>query len=134
VEYSQCNNSSSNTCRQRTTFHSERSTSYVETGLDNIPLGDYGSLLINATKNTGIWGKDNVYLGNDAGRDLGLASQYVVGVTTLDFFVGSFGLAVGAVSSNGTSQGTLLSSLFAAGVSPSYSVSYTAGSATSRLS
>jgi hypothetical protein len=88
---------------------------------------------MNGTSTGGEWGVDNVYFGNNAMRDLGLASQFVVGVKTADFFVGSFGLAWWEMSYMENTQTTLLNTLFKARVSPSYSVSDTASSAKSRI-
>ncbi|KAH7067170.1 aspartic peptidase domain-containing protein [Paraphoma chrysanthemicola] len=132
TESQQCNGNSSGACANRTTFQPGKSKAYKKTGTFTAFFGDFVSLLFNATggstEDAAPWGQDHVWLGNDTRHDIGLATQYVVAVESLDFFVGSFGLAIGATSPTGVSRQTLLSALVNLQVIPSYSVSYTAGS------
>jgi hypothetical protein len=81
------------------------------------------------------WGTDRVDFGNIAIQDFGFAEQLVIEITSLDFFVGIFGIgSVGSiVPQNGAQSPTLLSAVAASKAIPSSSFSYTAGSAQSML-
>jgi hypothetical protein len=79
-------------------------------------------------------GTDRVDFGNAAIRNAGFAEQYVLEITTPDFFVGIFGLSIGSIKpQNGAQSPTLLSAVAASKAIPSSSFSYTAGSVQSML-
>jgi hypothetical protein len=78
------------------------------------------------------WGTDRVDFGNIVIQGSGFAEQYVLEITSLDFFVCIFGLSFNIVKpQNGAESPTLLSAAAASNAIPSVSFSYTAGSAQS---
>lgn len=79
------------------------------------------------------WGSDEVFMGFNPGRDLGVARQYIAQVPSINLFLGIFGLSVGRVGFSAEIRPTLLSALLEAGSAPSNSFSYTAGCASSEL-
>ncbi|KAF2822378.1 acid protease [Ophiobolus disseminans] len=133
LESQECKSTSTNQCRDRTTFFSSRSSTWNETGFAEIPfsvsLEPGFHEHTNGNPETAVWGSENVYFGHNELRDLGVARQFVLEVPNIDFFVGVFGLAVGSVSATGVQRRTLLEELYSASAIPSRSFSYTAGSA-----
>ncbi|EMD65048.1 hypothetical protein GGP41_003696 [Bipolaris sorokiniana] len=75
----------------------------------------------------GLWGVDNVALGASSPKSFILAEQYVVRTLVKDFFMGSFGLAVGAVGPPGGDKPNFLDNFEAANKIASRSYGYTAG-------
>lgn len=130
VKSPSCKSTTDAACAGRTNFIPDNSTTRISYGDFEAPLRSFVSLLPDDAPRVVNLGIDNVYFGNDAVRDLGFAEQYVGGWYSSNFFVGVFGLAVGPVRST-TGEGeksNLLSALFTAGVVPSNTVGYTAGS------
>ncbi|KAH5696842.1 hypothetical protein HBI44_101680 [Parastagonospora nodorum] len=110
------------------------SSPYSTVGLYSLPLKDtYGwseSLLSpkwNETTNAS-WGTTTVGLGTASKQSLTIQGQYVATYVFKDFFLGSIGLAVGAISPVGATRKTFLSGLAAAmDKVPSSSYGFTAG-------
>jgi hypothetical protein len=116
-----CSTNSSNACGNRTSFSHEDSTSWVKAD-QNIARRTGLERFWNQTSNKNLtWGADSVYLGYD--RVSGMVNtRQIIESTSLDFFVGLFGLSAGGLGA-GTNAWLSL---------PSNSFSYTAGSATSK--
>jgi hypothetical protein len=125
-----CNVEGNDACRNRTSFEHEKSRSWRAVGFRDIPNNVMTDVVLPGIMeiDKATWGLDRVSLVHDDSQDLVSAQQYLLEVQSAGFFVGIFGLAVGHVGSNGTTQSTLLSAS-AKGTIPSYSYSYTAGSA-----
>lgn len=114
------------TCPGRTAFFYTKSTSWTDAGVYEIPLPYFftDNMLNNGLQ--GIWGKDVVYLGNSA-RDVP-SENYVVGISSLDLSLATFGLAAGEIGGLESALPTLLTDIRGKGDIPSLSFSYTAGS------
>ena len=74
-----------------------------------------------------LWGEDNVGLGSNSRESEILESQWVVVSDIQDLFMGSFGLAAGAVDPGNRPKNPFLRNLAASNTTPSTSYGYTAG-------
>lgn len=106
-------------------FESQQSKAWKDAGIYTIPLPHWWS----GTKNlSATWGSENVGLGESSKQSDILASQWVMEYTFKDFYMGSFGLAVGAVNPGSGSKDPFLANLnSSAQLIPSVSYGYTAG-------
>jgi hypothetical protein len=128
--YSQNCESTAKACSERTVFSSNSSTTWKSVGLYDLPLDYVLETFFAGTK--GSVGLDNAQFGHNAFQDDVFPSQFIWEVTSLDFFVGVFGLSAGRIALDEADRPGLLSAA-AMGLSlPSRSYSYTAGSATSK--
>jgi hypothetical protein len=128
------------TCETQTTIlRSEQSSTWKDAGIYRVPevgsyINNYDDTLDGSEGVTGgVWGVDSVYLGPFA-KDIGVSEQYVVGVTSKRFYVGTFGLTVGSLRLLGGESSTSLDQLYSSAKAiPSRSFGYTAGSAKSTI-
>lgn len=105
------------------------SAQWQDSDIYNVPQPDWwsDSYRIDQSDLNGVWGVDNVGLGASSPKSLILAEQYVVRSLVKDFFMGSFGLAVGAVGPPGGDKPNFLDNFEAANEIASRSYGYTAG-------
>lgn len=75
----------------------------------------------------GLWAISNVGLGESSANSPVLAKRYIASYTFGDFFMGSFGLAVGEVGQDGSTTATFLSQFVDDSQIASSSYGYTAG-------
>jgi hypothetical protein len=135
VESPECKNTTIGLCRDRAIFRPEDSRSWNYTGIVDPSDWYIPESAVPSDGSNMSWGTDRVDFGNIAIQDFGFAEQLVIEITSLDFFVGIFGIgSVGSiVPQNGAQSPTLLSAVAASKAIPSSSFSYTAGSAQSML-
>ncbi|XP_014553124.1 hypothetical protein COCVIDRAFT_18896 [Bipolaris victoriae FI3] len=107
----------------------QNSAQWQDAEIYNIPQPQWwsDSYRIDQSDLNGVWGVDNVGLGSSSPQSLILAEQYVVKTLVKDFFMGSFGLAAGAVGPPGGDKPNFLDNFEAANKIASRSYGYTAG-------
>lgn len=105
-------------------FESESSVGWKDSGIFTIPLPDWWS----GNKNlSGTWGTTAVGLGEASKESKTLADQFAVEYTFNDFFMGSFGLAAGAINPGSGAKSPFITNFEAFNQIPSISYGYTAG-------
>jgi hypothetical protein len=110
--------------RQSPGFDSTASTSWKELGTYEIPVLNWWS----GSKPNGTWGLENVGLGQtDPLKSPILQEQMVVKYTAKELFMGSFGLAAGAVRVGSGPRMPFLPNFAYYNQTPSTSYGYTAG-------
>jgi hypothetical protein len=109
----------------------QESPQWKDAGLYQIPLPKWwiDTLSIDGNNETGgIWGDDNVGLGNSSPNSPILSQQYVVKYLVENFYMGSFGLAVGTSGPPGGDKPNFLDNFYnSAHMIASRSYAYTAG-------
>ncbi|KAF1847047.1 acid protease [Cucurbitaria berberidis CBS 394.84] len=109
----------------------ELSQQWKTAGIYNIPLPNWWSnnLTANSTSTlSGVWGSENLGMGESSAQSPVIQEQYVVKYTFQDFFLGSLGLAVGEVGPQGGTKPNFLDNFYkAANQIASASYGYTAG-------
>jgi hypothetical protein len=107
-------------------FISSASKTWNEQGLYSIPVPDWWT----GAGLDGIYGTDNVGLGQSDPRSIILEKQWVVEHRSEELFMGYFGLAAGKVSiGGGAAMSPFITQFAAAKQAPSTSYGYTAGAA-----
>ena len=105
-------------------FEPSASKAWKEQGLYSIPFPYWWT----RSKRNGIWGTDNVGLGQSSARSPILPRQWVVQNDFDELFMGSFGLAAGEISlGNNAVQSPFLTNFAAARQIPSVSYGYSTG-------
>jgi hypothetical protein len=104
-------------------FESSSSQSWKELGQYNLPLPNWWP----GEKPNATWGSDNVGLGQSSKDSPILQEQWVVEYTVKELFMGSFGLAIEAVSAGTGSKSPFLYNFAGQNLIPSASYGYTAG-------
>lgn len=134
LAWNKCNSSTDIDCRERAAFHSNASTTYRDNGIfSEWPSSPNLQGLDIFNSSDYFVAKDTIRFGHNASRDVGFASQYMFGTSSIDFFIGVFGLAPGKFGSSEL-ESTLFSALAEQFAIPSASFSYSAGSAASMKS
>ncbi|KAF1944718.1 acid protease [Clathrospora elynae] len=114
-------------------FNSAKSLQWKDTGKYTIPLPRWwptaDGLTVNGSANpAAVWGVGSVGLGESSLQSDILINQYVVEYTVADFFMGSFGLAVGATGPLHADKPTFIDNFYgSAHKIASRSYGYTAG-------
>jgi hypothetical protein len=136
VKSPECDDATIGQCLDRAIFRPEISESWNYTGNFSSPEEwSIPNSSVTSNKSMIMWGMDRVDFGNIAIQDFGIAEQFILEITSRNFFVGIFGLSVGMVKPESSSQTSSLLSVAAASKAiPSRSFSYTAGSAQSTYS
>jgi hypothetical protein len=104
-------------------FESSSSQSWKELGQYELPMPNWWP----GTKPNATWGSDNVGLGQSSKNSPILEKQLVVEYTVKELFMGSFGLALEAVSAGTGSMNSFLYNFGGQNLAPSTSYGYTAG-------
>jgi hypothetical protein len=104
---------------------------WQDAGIYKIPLPNWWIDTLSVDENNetgGIWGIDNVGLGNSSPNSKILSEQYVVKHLLGNFYMGSFGLAVGSSGPPGGDKPNFLDNFYSsAQLIASRSYAYTAG-------
>jgi hypothetical protein len=109
----------------------QKTETWKDWGIYDIPLPYwYPDTFLNKTANkslNGLWGLTNVGLGETSNQSPVLENCPVAGFTFQDFFMGSFGLAVGDVGTSSGATKTFISQYEARSQIASHSYAYGAG-------
>jgi hypothetical protein len=109
----------------------QKTETWKDWGIYDIPLPYwYADTFLNKTANqslNGLWGLTNVGLGETSNQSPVLENCPVAGFTFQDFFMGSFGLAVGDVGTSSGATKTFISQYEARSQIASHSYAYGAG-------
>ena len=103
--------------------------SWVTAGIYEIPTPDWYSDDLKGGNFSlrGTWGKTNIGLGKSSTASLVLGNRYAVEYIFEEYFMGSFGMAMGAVGGYGAAESTFLSQFDVDDQIASLSYGYTAG-------
>ncbi|KAF1924199.1 acid protease [Didymella exigua CBS 183.55] len=107
----------------------EKSGSWMTAGLFSIPVPDwYSQDLVQGNMSLrGEWGSTNVGLGLSDESSPVLQDIYIAWYIFKDYYLGSFGLAMGSVGGDGATKPTFLTQFKSVGKIASISYGYTAG-------
>jgi len=90
--------------RQSLGFQSSLSSSWKTSGLFDLPVLSYSDNFPEDSKPKAEYGLDNVGLGLSSTQSLIMADQVVAGISTQNFFMGSFGLGIQPIDNGGVKQ------------------------------
>ena len=109
-------------------FDDTKSPQWKNAGIYNIPVPEWYNDTLQAEEPAAVWGVDNVGLGQSTPQSFILGEQYVVKYTVANFYMGSFGLAVGSTGPPGALKPNFMDNMYgsAHGIA-SRSYGYTAG-------
>ncbi|KAG9191289.1 hypothetical protein G6011_09377 [Alternaria panax] len=109
-------------------FDETKSSTWQTAGTYTIPLPPWFNTSALEGSPAGVWGVDNVGLGETSPQSVMLSEQYVVKYTLSNFFMGSLGLAVGSTGPPSALKPNFIDNLYgSAHKIASRSFGYTAG-------